>query len=1086
MPTPPAVNLWTVRDELAADRDGTLGRLAALGYGAVEPFEATDDPAGLRAVADDLGMTVCSTHSHRLLGREPEPVFEAALTLGTGLLIVPWGLPEAAFADHEALRRTADTLNSLAERAAAHGLRLGYHNYWWEFECRIDGRHALEALADLLVPGFFFEIDTYWAALGGADVPALLTRLGDRVPAVHLKDGPIAKGAPHTALGRGEMPTGGILAAAPGALRIVELQTCAGDVFDALAESAVYLGPDTAGPPHGGTGPGPLGDPADLGVPASARTVPGAPPAHTTAAQLQGRRTAVPEPLRDRAAQPLADQRWRDSSLPVADRVADLLGRMTVEEKVGQLGAYWVAPMRPGEPVLAVPEGATDPLPPQLGEAASVGLGQLTRVYGTEPVLPAQGLERLRLLQNTVIEANRFRIPALVHEECLTGLLSWTATVFPTPLAWGASFDPDLVEEMATAVGGVLRSIGAQVGLAPVLDVTRDYRFGRTEETIGDDPYLVGIIGSAYARGLESTGTVATLKHFAGYSAAAAGRNMAPVTCGPREFADVILEPFVAGVRLGGARSVMVAQNDVDGVPATADRRLLTDLLRDELGFTGVVQADYFGIWNLKHEHGVAAGRGDAAALALEAGVDMELPTIHCYGPPLIEKVREGLVAEELVDRAASRVLALKCELGMLDAAWKDEFDALPALEPGDLDPPEHRALARRLAEESVVLLANDGVLPLRERRTVALVGPLVEQPEALLGCYAFANHNSLDFLDEMSARAGLETGVRIQTLGDALAEELPDAKIQVTAAGVAGVHGDEDIAAAVSAARDADVCVLTLGDRAGLFGIDGRTSGEGCDAGTVALPGRQAALAKAVLDTGTPTVLLVISGRPYALGGLAERAAAVMQAFFPGEEGAGAVAGILSGRVEPSGRLPVSVPRHAGGHEGTYLHARTAGPTMVSALDPTPLYPFGHGLTWTTFGYSGLDLDSEVIPSDGTVRIGVTVRNDGERAGTEVVQLYLSDPVASTVRPVRRLAGWARVRLEPARSARVEFAVHADRVSFTGKDLRRVVEPGEIGVEVGRSCTDLPLRGSYRIEGPERVLGTDRVLTVPVTVRPL
>lgn len=269
MPTPPAVNLWTVRDELAADRDGTLRRLAALGYGAVEPFEATDDPAGLRAVAEDCGMTVCSTHSHRLLDSDPEPVFEAALTLGTGLLIVPWGLPEAAFADHDALKRTADTLNALAEGAAAHGLRLGYHNYWWEFESRIDGRHALEALADLLVPGFFFEVDTYWAALGGADVPALLTRLGDRAPAVHLKDGPIAKGAAHTALGRGEMPTERILAAAaPGALRIVELQTCDGDVFDALAESAVYLGPDTAAQPdaaahpHGVTHPGPLADPA--------------------------------------------------------------------------------------------------------------------------------------------------------------------------------------------------------------------------------------------------------------------------------------------------------------------------------------------------------------------------------------------------------------------------------------------------------------------------------------------------------------------------------------------------------------------------------------------------------------------------------------------------------------------------------------------------------------------------------------------------------------------------------------------------------------------------------------------------------
>ncbi|SFY52822.1 glycoside hydrolase family 3 N-terminal domain-containing protein [Streptomyces sp. F-1] len=793
----------------------------------------------------------------------------------------------------------------------------------------------------------------------------------------------------------------------------------------------------------------------------------------------------MPEPREDTVAPDADRQPWRDASLPVRDRVADLLSRMTLEEKVGQLGAYWVAPLRPGEPVLAVPEGATDPLPPPLGEAAAVGLGQLTRVYGTEPVLPAAGQERLRFLQDTVMSANRFGIPALVHEECLTGVLSWTATVFPTPLAWGAAFDPALVEEMATAIGGSLRELGVQVGLAPVLDVTRDYRWGCTEETIGDDPHLVATVGAAYVRGLERSGIVATLKHFAGYSASAAGRNMAPVACGPREFADVLLEPFVAGLRLGGARAVMVSQNDVDGIPATGDPHLLTDVLRGELGFDGVVLGDYFGIWNLKHIHGMATSREEAAALALRAGVDMELPTTHCFGAPLVETVRQGAVAEELVDRAAARVLTLKCELGMLDETWKADLAALPALEPGDLDPPGHRALARRLAEASVVLLANDGTLPLRDG-AVALVGPLADDPSALLGCYAFANHNSLDFLEEMAARVGMEPGVEIPSLGAALAAELPDAKIRVTAADDTATSRDADIAAAVAAARDADVCVLTLGDRSGLFGTGGRTSGEGSDAETVALPGRQAELARAVLDTGTPTVLVLISGRPYALGGLAERAAAVVQAFFPGEEGAGAIAGILSGRVEPSGRLPVSMPRHAGGQLGTYLHPAMGGPSRVSSVDPTPLYPFGHGLTWTTFAYTDLATDHDVIATDGTVRIGVTVRNTGRRAGTELVQLYLSDPVASVVRPSRWLAGWAKVRLEPGRAARVEFTVHADRVSFTGRDLRRVVEPGVIHVEAGPSSADLPLRGSFRLDGPERVVGADRVLTVPVSVRPL
>jgi beta-xylosidase len=779
----------------------------------------------------------------------------------------------------------------------------------------------------------------------------------------------------------------------------------------------------------------------------------------------------------------LARQPWRDPSLPVSDRVADLLGRMTLEEKIGQLGSYWVAPLSPGEAPVPVPEWATDPLPPPLPEAAAVGLGQLTRVYGTEPVLPAAGLERLRLLQRTVVAANRFRIPALVHEECLTGVLSWTATVFPTPLAWGASFDPGLVEEMAAAIGDSLHKLGVHLGLAPVLDVTRDYRWGCTEETIGDDPYLVSTLGAAYVRGLEEAGVVATVKHFAGYSASTAGRNMAPVACGPREFTDVILEPFVAGLRDGGARAVMVSQADVDGVPTTADRHLLTDVLRGELSFTGVVLADYFAIWNLKNQQGAASSPGEAAALALWAGIDTELPTVHCFGQPLIDQVRHGLVPEEQVDRAASHVLALKCELGLLDGAWEDELAALPALGPGDLDPPEHRALARRLAEESVVLLANDGTLPL-SGGSLALTGPLADDALSMLGCYAFINHNSLDHLEEMAARVGLESGVAVPTLAAALAAELPEAKIRVTATGHVDMLEDADIAAAVAAARDADTCVLVIGDRSGLFGQG--TSGEGCDAQTLAVPGRQAELAHAVLDTGTPTVIVVISGRPYALGTMAERAAAVVQVFLPGEEGASAIAGVLAGRVEPSGRLPVSMPGHAGATLGTYLHPPLAGATEVSAADPTPLYPFGHGLTWTTFAYEDLALDADTVPTDGTVRISATVRNEGLRAGTEVVQLYLSDPVASVVRPVRWLAGWARVRLEPGGAARVEFTVHADRVSFTGQDLRRRVEPGLIHAEIGRSSADLPLRGSFVLDGPARVVGFDRVLTVPVCVTTL
>ncbi|MEU5880061.1 glycoside hydrolase family 3 N-terminal domain-containing protein [Spirillospora sp. NPDC047279] len=755
---------------------------------------------------------------------------------------------------------------------------------------------------------------------------------------------------------------------------------------------------------------------------------------------------------------------WRDPRLPVADRVADLLARMTLEEKAGQLSSFWAMPAEPGAPVAPMEDDSGEDAP-GMDELAKHGIGHLTRVFGTVPVSPAEGMARLRDLQERIVAAGRFGLPAIAHEECLTGLMTWQATVFPTPLAWGASFDAELVEEMAAAIGASMRRLGAHQGLAPVLDVVRDPRWGRTEECIGEDPYLVGTLGAAYVRGFEGAGIVATLKHFAGYSASRHGRNMAPTAMGPREFTDVLVEPFVLALREGGARAVMHSYTDLDGMPAAADERLLTGLLRGELGFAGVVVADYFGISFLESRHRIAGSRGEAAAAALRAGVDVELPTTRCYGEPLVSQVRDGAIPEELLDRAAGRVLTLKAELGLLDGAWQDVPGTAPPL-----DPPEHRRLARRLAEESVVLLANDGGLPLAAGG-IALVGPLADDPRGMMGCYSFPNHVGAE-----------QPGVDVPSLAAALRTELPTASVEVRAMDVL-VERDADIAAAVEAARRAEVCVLALGDRAGLFGRG--TSGEGCDVATLALPGRQRELAEAVLGTGTPTVLVLLSGRPYALGGLAERAAAVVQAFFPGEEGGAAIAGILSGRVAPSGRLPVNVPRHADVPPGGHLRSAMDGPHGWSTVDPAPLYPFGHGLTWTRFSYTDLHVDP-AAPTDGAVRVAATVTNTGERAGTEVVQLYLSDPVASVVRPVRWLAGWARVPLDPGRSARIEFTVHADRVSFTGPALRRIVEPGTIEVAVGRSSTDLPACGSFTLHGPVREPGPDRVLTVPVRVTPL
>lgn len=738
---------------------------------------------------------------------------------------------------------------------------------------------------------------------------------------------------------------------------------------------------------------------------------------------------------------------WQDPALPAGVRAADLLARMTTEEKVAQLYSVW-----PGSN--QTPGGDKAPLQHALSEDIDLtrllphGLGQLTRPFGTAPVDPAEGAARLASLQERIRSANRFRLPALAHEECLTGFTAWRATVFPTPLAWGASFDPALVKEMAAAIGASMRSVGVHQGLAPVLDVVRDPRWGRTEESIGEDPYLVATVGTAYVQGLESAGVVATLKHLAGYSASRGARNHAPASLGPRELADVILPPFEMAVREGGARSVMASYNDLDGLPAHAHRRLLTELLREDWQFTGTVVSDYFGVSFLETAHGLTDSPAGAAALALAAGVDVELPAVRCYG--------SGPLDEEFVDRAALRVLTQKCELGLLDPDW-----AAPSADSGpvDLDPPHMRALARQLAEESVVLLANGGTLPLAPGvRRVAVLGPLADDPAAMLGCYTFPRHVLLDHPE-------VEMGVDVPTLLEALRAELPDVEFT-----------DDPVAA--------EVCVVAVGDRSGLFGRG--TSGEGCDAADLELPEGQGELVDKALASGTPVVLVLLSGRPYALGRWADRCAAVVQAFFAGQEGGPAVAGVLSGRVNPSGRLPVSVPRDRAGQPWTYLAPPLGQRGEASNLDPTPLFPFGHGLSYTTYDWQAPSVDDAAFPTDGETTLRLTVRNTGERAGTEVVQLYLHDPVGKVARPVARLVGYARVPLEAGASAEVHFTVPADLAAYTGPDGDRIVEPGALELRLGASSAEGEVRYAVPVTltGPERVVGRERRMRCEVRVK--
>ena len=732
----------------------------------------------------------------------------------------------------------------------------------------------------------------------------------------------------------------------------------------------------------------------------------------------------------------------------VSERVRALHAQMTLEEKLAQLVGYWldqdgtVAPMQS-----EMASGQDDS--GRLGEITQHGLGHYTRVYGTRPVDPVERAAWLWAEQRRLKRETRLGIPALVHEECLTGLAAWQAATYPTPLAWGASFDPDLVQEAAHAIGGTMRELGIHQGLAPVLDVVRDPRWGRVDECIGEDPYLVGTIGTAYVRGLQDAGVHATLKHFLGYSASRAGRNHAPVTAGPREVADVFLPPFEMAVRDGGARSVMNAYTDLDGVPMASSTTYLTDLLREQWGFDGVVVADYFAVAFLEVMHAVARDRGEAAALAIQAGIDIELPTGDAYLRPLGDRVRAGLLDEAFVDRAVLRALAQKEELGLLDPeAFEDE----PPTQV-DLDSPRHRELARRLAEESVVLLSNDGVLPLGEWATpparVAVVGPNAHRAEALMGCYSFANH-VLAHHPELPL--GIEVPTVLEGLGTAFAETGVSAPELVFAEGCS-ISGEETsgFAEAVAVVEGADVAVVVVGDQAGLFGRG--TVGEGNDAESLELPGVQRQLVEALVATGTPVVLVLLTGRPYAIGwaldGARPRPGAVLQAFFPGEDGGLAIADIVTGRVNPSGRLPVSMPRSTGAQPYSYLHPILGGPSDVTSADSTPLRPFGFGLSYTTFAYSDLVVDASVR-SGGTFDAGVTVTNTGAVAGADIVQVYGHDRHATVTRPVAQLLGYARVVLGPGESSRVTFQVPTTRFAFSDRRMVRIVEPGDVEVWVG------------------------------------
>lgn len=776
---------------------------------------------------------------------------------------------------------------------------------------------------------------------------------------------------------------------------------------------------------------------------------------------------------------------YRDPSKPIQQRVDDLLGRMTVEEKLAQLVSCWAHEIQDGREFSSA----------KAAGLLSHGLGQVTRSAGAGTLEPVSVARFNNHLQAYLVKETRLGIPAIIHEECCFGYLGLGGTIFPQIIGLASTWMPGLAGRMTAEIRLQLRSTGAHQGLAPVLDVARDPRWGRVEETFGEDPLLASQFGAAYVRGLQGEslhdgGVMATGKHFVGHGFSQAGQNCAPARIGLHDLWDIYLMPFQAAVSQAGIHSMMNAYPDLDGEVVAASRRILTDLLRGQLGFEGLLVSDYEAVAMIHNYHRMAADKRAAAVLGLEAGIEVELPSRDCYGAPLEAALESGGVDMAVVDAAVGRHLQKKFELGLFENPYVDDGRVLEVFET-----PAQRSLAHEIACRSMVLLKNDGLLPLGEGlKTLAVIGPNADDSRSLIGDYSYAAMMELSTsvmrpasstFDDIDPAHIAKHAVEVPSILSALRAVLPETEI-LHAKGCD--HTGEDtggFAEAVHAAERADVVLLVLGDRSGL--TPDCTVGETRDSADLLLPGVQEKLAEAIIATGKPVAAVLVTGRPYAINLLAEKANAILEAWLPGEEGGRAVAETILGRANPGGRLVMSFPRHAGQVPLFYNQKPSGGKSNwygdYVSVKAGPLYPFGHGLSYTTFTYSDLRLSPQRAASGGKVEASLVVTNTGPAAGDEVVQLYVCDEYASIPRPVKELKGFARIPLQPGESRRVTFHLPVDMLAFYDQNLDLVVEPGTIEIMLGSSSDDIRLQGAFEITGSGAMKVRERLFACPVTV---
>ncbi len=762
-----------------------------------------------------------------------------------------------------------------------------------------------------------------------------------------------------------------------------------------------------------------------------------------------------------------AGEPYRDARRPADERVRDLLGRMTIEEKVDQLT------QKGADKFNMNGEVADESSLEALFQGRSVGA--LCVKFGDDLF---ESAHRLAAGQRYLRDKTRLGIPALTINEGLHGVLAKGATIYPQFLALGCTWNPALAREMGAQIADEASAGGINHLLTPMIEVVRDPRWGRVEECIGESPHLVSRLTVAYTLGIQGDlrggrplapdKALAMLKTFAGYSMPVNGINLAPAVLAERELRSVYFPPVEAAIRETGVLAVMPSYNEIDGIPSHANRWLLEDVLRGEMGFTGYTYSDWGGVIRIFSSHRIAKDTAEAGALALEAGVDLEAPNPEGF-QHLAALVRQGRVKESAVDRAAARVLRVKFLAGLFDGRPDNDLRRLKRVARA----PEHVALSRRIAEESIVLRKNAGsLLPLdpAKLRSLAVIGPNADQVQFGDYCWSKSNRDGVTNLRGLRERLGESVKINYAKGCD-----------------LVGLSKD-GFPAAGEAARQSDAAVVVLGDTSIILSGVGwedetvpkfGTVGEGFDVTDPVPPGVQQDLVRAVLGAGKPVIVVFLSGRPYSVPWMKEQVPAVVQAFYPGEQQGYAVADVLLGRVNPSGRLSLTVPQSAGhiptvhdykpSGRGNYHKPGTPehpGRDYVFA-SPAPLWAFGYGLSYTSFAYSDLKIETPTIAPDARPLLSFTLTNTGARAGKEVAQVYVRDEVSSVTTPVMKLAAFEKVALQAGEQKPITLAIDSSELALWNVAMRRVVEPGAFTVMVGSSAENIHLQGGFTVAAP-------------------